>query len=121
MTANSRPSRFTGVGNSMVYHSKRVIEVLTMMRKAELEERWEDAEIVCDKSGCWLGDEWINRQVVNKMLTDLQIKQLSEPGAMQRYTINETGCAYLKDRSVLNRIKAALRNNIPVNHEGYPL
>jgi hypothetical protein len=48
--------------------SKRTLEVLRSLLAAERAENWDQAEIVCDGLDCWMGDERLSRQTVNRLV-----------------------------------------------------
>lgn len=96
---------------------KRIREVLLKMRDST---DYYDAEIVEDGKSIWLGDDIIHRKTLNYLLNNLCISDTSDT-KIHRYVINGTGKAVLDDDTVLDRIKSALKNGIPVDHKGYPL
>jgi hypothetical protein len=74
------------------------------------QERYEDAEIVCDGLECWLGQRRIARMTVNKLQQLTSISDVSDQnGGTQRFTINETGRNILKDESQVPELFKALR------------
>lgn len=83
---------------------------LEELRDATDQERYEDAEIVCDGLQCWLGMRRVAWMTVNKLQQFVAISDVSdENGGARRFTINETGREILKDESVIYELMKALR------------
>lgn len=66
--------------------SKRAIEVLQSLQAAERAENWDHAEIVCDGIDCWMGDERISRQTVNRLVRVVAVS-LDDGGGAEHYTL----------------------------------
>ena len=74
--------------------SRRAQEVLRYMLDEENRGNFEDAEIVCDGRSCFVGIEDpdpVSKATVNELLRCVLIRTASEPGAMERYGLNEDG------------------------------
>ncbi len=72
--------------------TRRQREILTAMAESENREDFEDAEIVCDRGLCYLGDTQIAKRTVFQLLRLCLIRDETEgTGHLERYTINEHG------------------------------
>ena len=76
--------------------SIRAFQLLERLYEAEREERYEDAEIVCDGRECWIGLEKTSRQIVYQLLRLCVIGDVSD-GGTERYTLNEEGRKVVND------------------------
>jgi hypothetical protein len=87
--------------------SKRAIEVLQSLQAAERAENWDHAEIVCDGIDCWMGDERISRQTVNRLVRVVAVS-LDDGGGAEHYTLNGTGRALAEDPALVGDVEAAI-------------
>jgi hypothetical protein len=88
--------------------SRRAIEVLKTMIEAEKAGEYDEAEIVCEGRTCWLGVDRLRRKMVDSLVLHVAISHVSEPGSLERYTINGTGRKIAEDPSIADRIVAGL-------------
>lgn len=85
---------------------------LTELDKAECEERFDDAEIVCDGIECWLGYRRVSYRTV-KALLKLMALSFDESGGAQHYTLNDTGRAIQGRPALAKEIYAAVLKGRP--------
>jgi hypothetical protein len=81
----------------------------------------DDAEIVCEGRTCWLGCERLSRKLVDSLVLHVAISHVSEPGSLERYTINGTGRKIVEDPSVADRVLAGLFAGEVMDSAGEPL
>lgn len=101
--------------------TKRQWQVLRTMQEQEAAENYEDAEIVCDKGQCWLGDERISARTVNELLLWIAITEHDEGKGVRRYTISGTGKAALDDHAVPERVRDCVARGINCDQAGNPI
>ncbi|MFC5505363.1 hypothetical protein [Bosea massiliensis] len=87
--------------------SKRAIEVLQSLLEAERAENWDHAEIVCDGIDCWMGDERLSRQTVNRLVRVVAVS-LDDGGGADHYTLNGTGRALAENPALVGDVEAAI-------------
>lgn len=81
-------------------------DALRLMTEAEDADLYEDAEIVCDRSACYIGFRPIARGTVNRLL---QLMAISDGGVGgEVYVINDTGRALLRRPELAAEIQHAL-------------
>jgi len=88
--------------------TKRALEVLQAMAKAEAENNLEDAEIVQEGGQCWVGLERISPRTVERLL-QLCLLRHEGSGGCDRYTLNEEGRRMAADPNYVPLIDAKLR------------
>jgi len=81
---------------------------LAEMIEAESEERFEDAEIVCDGQSCWLGDRRVRRQTVTALLRLVAISDRNDGGSVERYAINSVGRSIHADPTMATSVAVAI-------------
>jgi hypothetical protein len=87
--------------------SKRALEVLRSLLAAERAENWDQAEIVCDGLDCWMGDERLSRQTVNRLVRVVAVS-LDDGGGAEHYTLNGTGRALAENPALVRDIEEAV-------------
>lgn len=101
--------------------SRRAIEVLKTMIEAERAGEYDEAEIVCEGRTCWLGVERLSRKMVDSLVQHVAISYVSEPGSLERYTINGSGRKIAEDPSIADRIVAGLLRGEAMDETGNAL
>jgi hypothetical protein len=82
--------------------------ILKLMVKAEAAEAFEDAELVCERTLCFVGCRNTSRAIVNELLRHALLRDMSEAGAgIERYTLNSDGRLAALDRSHVNEAFAS--------------
>lgn len=89
-----------------------MIQALQDLDQAEREERYEDAEIVCDGIECWLGERRVSYRTVNSLLR-LMALSYSGLGGASHYTLNGTGRELRKNPELVQGIKRAIFRGKP--------
>ena len=82
-------------------------QVLEDMRTAEQKETYDDAEIVCDGSECWVGLRRISRRTVDGLLRLAAISP-EKFDKSSVYVLNDTGRALLKRPELATELRLAL-------------
>jgi hypothetical protein len=98
--------------------SRRAIEVLKTMIEAEKAGEYDEAEIVCEGRTCWLGIERLSRKMVDSLVQHVAISHVSEPGSLERYTINGTGRKIAEDPSIADRVVSAILRGEVIDEAG---
>lgn len=65
--------------------------MLKMMLAAEEQDDLLDAEIVCDRGVCYVGEHRTNRATVNRLLRLCVIRDVSDTKGCDRFVLNEEG------------------------------
>ncbi len=89
--------------------SKAALRCLGEMIEAETDERYEDAELVCDGNSCWLGIRRVQKKTVNELLSVLALKDSNDGSTVQRYVINGVGRALHADPNLALDVVEALK------------
>lgn len=90
--------------------SKAALRCLGEMIDAEDDDRFDDAEIVCDGNSCWLGVRRVRIATVHELLRVLALKDSSAGSSVQRYLINSSGRAIYEKPELAQKIAAAVLN-----------
>ncbi|MBY3157188.1 hypothetical protein HFO56_33225 [Rhizobium laguerreae] len=98
--------------------SRRAVKVLRTMIEAENAGEYDEAEIVCEGRTCWLGVERLSRKMINSLVQHVAISHVSEPGSLERYTINGTGRKIAEDPSVADRVLKGLLRGEAMDETG---
>jgi hypothetical protein len=78
------------------------------MIEAENDDRFDDAEIVCDGNSCWLGIRRVRIATVHELLRVMALKDSSAGSKVQRYLINGSGRALHAKPELAQEIVAAV-------------
>ncbi len=93
-------------GKAMMKPSSK--KCLSTMVQQEALENWLGAELVCDKTTCYLGTKRIYWHTVKELLLLMAIRSVGSEGGVQRYTINSLGRSLLRRPEIEKEIKAAI-------------
>lgn len=85
-----------------------MLRVLRLMREAELDDRLEDAEVVCDAGQCWVGDERTTKATVNRLLRLTLVSDRGWSAGAEAFVINDAGRAVLRRPELAAEIEVAL-------------
>lgn len=90
--------------------SPRIIEVLTLMKKAEDEQNWEDAELVSGDRVYYLGLERVGPSAVKTLLQLVALRDVSDVKGCRRYVLNDVSRAILLRPEVSQEVTEALNS-----------
>ena len=94
---------------------------LREMAVAESEDRFEDAEIVCDGGECWLGERQVARRTVRGLLNLLAIKEDGYGGGAEHFCLQDIGRALLRRPALADEVEYAVlagrRFMVDKNHQ----
>lgn len=99
--------------------SASALKCLTKMRDAYDNERYEDAELVCEGRSTWLGEDKVQRRVVDELLSLVAIKDTNESEKISRFIINGVGRAIVDNPDIARQVRIALKTGGPFTiHNG---